>query len=46
MFQKIKEGNFHFKHKEFQNVSDEGKDLISKLLEVSSERRLDAAKAV
>ena len=32
MFQKIKDGDFHFKHKEFQNVSDECKDLISKLL--------------
>jgi len=32
VFRKIKEADYHFNHDEFRNVSDECKDLISKLL--------------
>jgi calcium-dependent protein kinase len=35
VFQKIKSANYHFKHKEFQTVSTQCKDLIQKLLVVN-----------
>ena len=35
VFRKIKEAEFHFNHQEFQEVSAECKDLISKLLVIN-----------
>ena len=42
IFEKIQKGAFHFNHKEFKLVSDESKDLISKLLVVDPSKRLSA----
>jgi calcium-dependent protein kinase len=35
VFRKIREGEFHFKHAEFEEVSNECKDLIKSLLETN-----------
>ena len=40
VFRKIKEADFHFNHIEFESVSNECKDLITKLLVPNSKRRL------
>ena len=40
VFKKILAGKFHFNHKEFAKVSNEGKDLISKLLRVDPNKRV------
>lgn len=42
LFIKIIRGQFTFKHKEFEKVSEEGKDLITKLLHLSPSHRLTA----
>ena len=42
VFEKIKSGKFSFEHAEFNSVSDEGKDLIRKLLQVDQKKRLSA----
>jgi calcium-dependent protein kinase len=42
IFEKIQKGSFHFDHKEFKLVSEESKDLISKLLVVNPALRLSA----
>ena len=42
VFKKICHGNFHFDHREFKKVSNEGKDLITKLLTVNKDLRLTA----
>ena len=46
VFTKIKQGKFHFDHKEFTNVSKEVKDLIRKLLTVKAKDRLSAQQAL
>jgi len=46
VFSKIQAGNFSFKQKEWEKVSDEGKDLIKCLLCVDPQRRFTAAKAL
>ena len=46
VFEKIKSVKFHFDHEEFKMVSDECKDLISKLLVVGESNRLSAQEAL
>ena len=43
LINKIIEGSFSFKLKEFRSVSLEGKDLIKKMLVVDPNQRLTAA---
>lgn len=40
VFEKIRQGKFHFDHKEFKSVSAECKDLISKMLVVNPRDRI------
>jgi len=44
LFEKIKLGKFSFEHEVWKNVSDQGKDFISGLLEVDPDHRMDADK--
>ena len=46
VFRKIKECEFHFKHREFDSVSDECKDLITKLLVGKQSKRLSGSDAL
>lgn len=46
IFPKIKRGEFHFNHKEFNQVSDECKDLIRNLLQTDESRRYDGRRAL
>ena len=46
VFRKIKEGDFHFNHPEFNSVSTECKDLIKKLLVVKEKSRLTGQNAL
>ena len=46
VFRKIREGEFHFKHAEFNEVSDECKDLIKQLLETNVNKRPTGLKAL
>lgn len=46
MFEKIRNADFHFKHEEFQIVSAEVKDLISKLLVADPKKRLSSSGAL
>lgn len=46
VFEKIKQGSFHFKHKEFDDVSDECKDLIRQLLVTNPNKRITGAQAL
>ena len=46
VFRKIKEADFHFNHVEFESVSNECKDLISKLLVPNAKRRLSGQQAL
>jgi calcium-dependent protein kinase len=46
VFMKIKEANYHFKHDEFDDCSDEVKDLLSKLLVADPGKRLTASQAL
>ena len=46
MFRKIKEAEFHFNHVEFDSVSNECKDLITKLLVPNSKKRLSGKEAL
>ena len=41
VFRKIKEGEYHFNHTEFNFISDECKSLIRALLTVNVEQRID-----
>jgi len=43
---KIMKANYHFNHVEFNKVSKEGKDLLSKLLKADPDRRLTANQAL
>ena len=43
VFQKIQAGKYHFNHKEFVKVSEEGKKLISKMLVVDPKLRITGA---
>jgi serine/threonine protein kinase len=45
VFEKVKTANFTFGTKEWKGVSDEAKDLITKLLTVDVKKRLTASKA-
>ena len=42
IYNKIKNGDYHFNHEEFKQTSDEVKDLIKKLLTVNVNDRLSA----
>ena len=46
LFNQIKVGTINFKHVEFNNVSKEVKDLISKILVVDPDQRLNAIDAL
>ena len=46
VFARIKNADFHFDHKEFSVVSKECKDLIGKLLVVSTKKRFDGKQAL
>ena len=46
VFRKIKEADFHFNHVEFESVSDECKDLITKLLVVHPKKRFTGQQAL
>jgi len=46
VFTRIKGADFHFDHKEFNDISKECKDLISKLLVVDTKKRFDGLQAL
>ena len=46
MFKKIKNGDFHFNHPEFGQVSDECQNLIKQLLVVTANKRIDGKQAL
>ena len=46
VFRKIKEADFHFNHVEFDSVSGDCKDLISKLLVANPKKRLTGKEAL
>ena len=46
VFRKIKDADFHFNHVEFDSVSSECKELISKLLVTNSKKRLTGKEAL
>ena len=46
MFRKIKEAEFHFNHVEFDSVSNECKDLITKLLVANPKKRISGKDAL
>jgi len=46
VFQKIQNAKYHFNHKEFQMVSEEGKQLIKKLLVVDPKARYSGEEAL
>lgn len=45
VFARIRTADFHFKHKEFEEVSEECKDLIRKLFVIDPAKRLTAEQA-
>ena len=46
IFQKILDGNVNFKHKIWNKISDDAKNLVIKLLQVDPSKRLSAAEAL
>ena len=46
VFRKIQSADYHFKHNEFNQVSDECKDLIKKLLVVKEAKRISGQDAL
>jgi calcium-dependent protein kinase len=46
VFNKIQSAKFHFNHKEFNRVSEEGKDLIRKMLVVDPSKRITPLQAL
>jgi len=46
IFAKISEGKYSMKHKEWDSVSDEAKDLVTKMLEMNPKKRLSAQKCL
>ena len=42
VFNKIQKGQYHFNHKEFDKVSEQGKNLIRKMLVVNPKERITA----
>ena len=40
VFSKIQKSQYHFNHKEFSKVSEEGKNLIRKMLIVDPQKRV------
>lgn len=46
IFQAILEGKFSFPEKKWSHISDEAKDLVSKLLEYDPEKRISARQAL
>jgi len=46
VFRKIKEAEFHFNHVEFDSVSSECKDLITKLLVANPKKRISGKDAL
>ena len=46
VFEKVKSGDFTFEHQEFNSVSENAKDLISKLLLVNKKERYTCAQAL
>jgi calcium-dependent protein kinase len=43
IFNSIRKGEVHFDYEEFESVSEEAKDLVKKMLQVDTEKRLTAA---
>lgn len=46
IFDAIRQGHIHFEHEEFKYVSDEGIDLVKRLIKVCPEERLSAEEAL
>jgi calcium-dependent protein kinase len=46
LFNQIKKGEYHMDHEEFTYASDEVKDLIGKMLEVTIHKRISATDAL
>ena len=46
IFKKVKLGKYYPKEEDWENISDEAKDLVSKLLEFNSDKRITAAEAL
>jgi calcium-dependent protein kinase len=46
LFSRIRKADFHFKHKEFETISDLCKDFITKLLVVNPNKRLSGSQAL
>jgi len=46
VFNKIQKAQYHFNHKEFAKVSDEGKSLIKKMLVIDSAKRVTPIQAL
>lgn len=46
VFNKIQRAQYHFNHKEFSKVSDEGKSLIRKMLVVDPQQRVTPLQAL
>lgn len=46
VFAKIQKAQFHFNHKEFATVSDEGKSLIKRMLIINPEKRITPTQAL
>lgn len=46
IYKKIQSASYHFNHKEFEKVSDEGKALIRRMLVVDTHSRITAEKAL
>jgi serine/threonine protein kinase len=46
VYKKIQNAAFHFNHQEFEKVSDEGKNLIRRMLTVDPKKRITADQAL
>ena len=46
IFAKVKAAKYHFDHEEFEECSEEVKDLLTKLLEIDPKKRLSASQAL
>jgi len=42
IYKKIQNATFHFNHQEFERVSEEGKNLIRRMLTVDPKKRITA----
>ena len=46
IYKKIQNASFHFNHQEFERVSEEGKNLIRRMLTVDPKKRITADQAL